>query len=120
MQLEGDDPHIVVRGSVTMVGGKRVEGTTKSGRVRTRASTPGTVALMRERAERQAKGRTGARGCCAPGHADPAITLRVYAHVLRDQAVEVAQIFASVVAGRSTRTSWCWQTREQAATGTGR
>ena len=31
------------------------------------------------------------------GHADPAITLRVYAHVLRDQAVEVAQIFASVV-----------------------
>jgi integrase len=31
------------------------------------------------------------------GHADPAITLRVYAHVLRDQAVEVAQIFAAVV-----------------------
>jgi integrase len=31
------------------------------------------------------------------GHADPAITLRVYAHVLRDQAVEVAQIFAALV-----------------------
>jgi len=31
------------------------------------------------------------------GHADPAITLRVYAHVLRDQASEVAQVFASVV-----------------------
>ncbi|MFC5984779.1 tyrosine-type recombinase/integrase [Knoellia sp. GCM10027209] len=31
------------------------------------------------------------------GHADPAITLRVYAHVLRDQAVEVAQIFGAVV-----------------------
>jgi integrase len=31
------------------------------------------------------------------GHADPAITLRVYAHLLRDQAVEVAQIFAAVV-----------------------
>ncbi|SES46310.1 hypothetical protein SAMN05216199_3935 [Pedococcus cremeus] len=26
-----------------------------------------------------------------------ALTLRVYAHVLRDQAVEVAQIFAAVV-----------------------
>lgn len=31
------------------------------------------------------------------GHADPAITLRVYVHVLRDQAVEVAHIFAAVV-----------------------
>lgn len=31
------------------------------------------------------------------GHADPAITLRVYAHVLRDQASAVAQVFASVV-----------------------
>jgi integrase len=31
------------------------------------------------------------------GHADPAITLRVYAHVLRDQASKVAQVFASVV-----------------------
>ncbi len=31
------------------------------------------------------------------GHADPAITLRVYAHVLRDQASEVAQVFASAV-----------------------
>jgi hypothetical protein len=31
------------------------------------------------------------------GHADPAITLRAYAHVLRDQAVEVAQSFAAAV-----------------------
>lgn len=31
------------------------------------------------------------------GHADPAITLRVYAHVLRDQASEVAQAFAALV-----------------------
>jgi integrase len=31
------------------------------------------------------------------GHADPAITLRVYAHVLRDQASGVAQVFASAV-----------------------
>lgn len=33
------------------------------------------------------------------GHADPAITLRVYAHVLSDQASEVAQVFADVVDG---------------------
>jgi len=31
------------------------------------------------------------------GHADPAITLRVYAHVPRDQASEVAQTFAEQV-----------------------
>jgi integrase len=35
VQLEGDDPHIRIRGSMTMVAGKRLEGTTKSGRVRT-------------------------------------------------------------------------------------
>lgn len=28
------------------------------------------------------------------GHTDPAITLRVYAHVLGDQAAEVADVFA--------------------------
>ncbi len=33
------------------------------------------------------------------GHADPAITLRVYAHVLREQAAGVADIFARVVEG---------------------
>jgi integrase len=32
------------------------------------------------------------------GHADPAITLRVYAHVLREQAAGVAEVFASAVA----------------------
>jgi len=31
------------------------------------------------------------------GHADPAITLRVDAHVLPHQASEVAQVFASMV-----------------------
>ena len=35
------------------------------------------------------------------GHADPAITLRVYASVLRDQASEVAQVFASMVDRRA-------------------
>ncbi len=33
------------------------------------------------------------------GHADPAITLRVYAHVLGDQAAEVADVFAKAVEG---------------------
>jgi integrase len=46
-----------------------------------------------------------------PGHADPAITLRVYAHVLRDQAVDVAQIFAPWSTSPSTLTSSCLQTR---------
>ena len=31
------------------------------------------------------------------GHADPAITLRVYAHVLREQAAGVADVFADAV-----------------------
>ena len=41
------------------------------------------------------------------GHADPAITLRVYAHVLRDQASEVAQVFASAVGETDPERPWC-------------
>jgi integrase len=33
------------------------------------------------------------------GHADPAITLRVYAHVLREQASGIADVFAGAVDG---------------------
>jgi integrase len=33
------------------------------------------------------------------GHADPAITLRVYAHVLHDQAAGVGDAFALAVNG---------------------
>ncbi|HYN75875.1 MAG TPA: tyrosine-type recombinase/integrase [Candidatus Limnocylindria bacterium] len=33
------------------------------------------------------------------GHADPAITLRVYAHVLEGQAQSAAEVFAEVLAG---------------------
>jgi integrase len=33
------------------------------------------------------------------GHADPAITLRVYAHVLREQAGGIADVFAAAVDG---------------------
>jgi integrase len=33
------------------------------------------------------------------GHADPAITLRVYAHVINEQLVEAADIFARQISG---------------------
>jgi len=36
------------------------------------------------------------------GHADPAITLRVYAHVLPVQASEVASLFAAAMADSGT------------------
>ncbi|HZD72105.1 MAG TPA: hypothetical protein VFA45_25285 [Actinomycetes bacterium] len=32
-----------------------------------------------------------------PGHADPSTTLRVYAHVLREQAAGAADVFAQAV-----------------------
>jgi integrase len=35
------------------------------------------------------------------GHADPSITLRVYAHVISDQLTEAADIFARTVAATS-------------------
>jgi integrase len=35
------------------------------------------------------------------GHADPSITLRVYAHVISDQLTEAADIFARAVAATS-------------------
>jgi hypothetical protein len=37
------------------------------------------------------------------GHADPSITLRVYAHVISDQLTEAADIFARAVAATSWR-----------------
>ncbi|WP_241564644.1 tyrosine-type recombinase/integrase [Nonomuraea polychroma] len=36
------------------------------------------------------------------GHADPAITLRVYAHVIHEQAATVAEVFACALSGRLT------------------
>lgn len=163
--LDGPQPNIYLRGSVAIVAGRRVEGTTKSGKTRTVSIDARTVAILRAHDDRQAKERERAAGSWhesehifrmemgtplyaeAPGtvlreavrrhnracpgtplpamrlhdlrhvhatlllkasvpvhvvaarlgHVDPAITLRVYAHVLRDQASEVAQVFASVV-----------------------
>lgn len=33
------------------------------------------------------------------GHADPSITLRIYAHVIKDDAAGVADVFARQLAG---------------------
>ena len=162
-----------------MVAGHRVEGTTKSGRMRTVGLDARTVRVLREHAERQAteRERAGhswhesghvfrmeagtplfpdiagelmrrtirALNSAHPetplphmklhdlrhihaslllkagvpvhvvaarlGHDDPAITLRVYAHVLRDQASEVAQLFASAVEEPALEDPLCYQRR---------
>lgn len=158
-------PSFRIRGSAGIVDGRRVEGSTKSGKERVVSIDSGTAAVMRAHAERQAVDRATAIGSWvegdyvfrmeigaplypdtpsqlmpklirayneahssqplphirlhdlrhvhatlllkagAPvhvvaarlGHADPSITLRVYAHVLGDQASEVAQVFADAM-----------------------
>jgi Phage integrase family len=58
------------------------------------------------------------------GHADPAITLRVYAHVLRKQASDTADVFRSLVEGgrfsKSTMPSSNTQICNQRAIGAAR
>ena len=164
---------IRISGSAAVIGGTRIEGTTKSGRSRTVSIDAGTVHVLKEHRARQAADRltagpawiggddyvftTGWGGPIYPdtvsslmadlikahnvtvgksgvgellpharlhdlrhvhattlllagvpvhvvaarlGHADPSVTLRVYAHVVRDQVAEAADIFArSVSAG---------------------
>ena len=164
---------IRISGSAAVVGGTRIEGTTKSGRSRTVSIDTGTVRVLKEHRARQAEerltagpewvggddyvfttawggpvhpdtvsslignlitaynvtvGKNGA-GELLPharlhdlrhvhattlllagvpvhvvaarlGHADPSVTLRVYAHVIRDQVAEAADIFARSVPGR--------------------
>ena len=55
--LDGDDPHIWIRGATGIVRGRRVEGTTKTGRVRRVSLDAGTAQVLRDHAERQAKER---------------------------------------------------------------
>jgi integrase len=163
VMLDDDDPHIWIRGATVIVRGHRVDGDTKTGRVRRVSIDPGTVEDLRVHAERQAKERelVGASwpddgrvfkmemgtplrtdlpgevmrgtvralnkaGPALPpirlhdlrhvhatlllqagvpvhvvaarlGHRDPSMTLRVYAHVLSDQAASAAAIFARVM-----------------------
>ena len=159
-------PEIRITGSAAVIAGKRIEGTTKSGRSRTVSLDADTVQVLRDHWKRQAQDRLKAgpewKGtddyvfCTAwgdpvhpdtvsslmttlikahndkhpdsalpharlhdlrhvhattlllagtqvhvvaarLGHADPSITLRVYAHVISNQLVEAADIFAQVM-----------------------
>lgn len=163
-----NNPSVRLRGTVSVIKGQRVEGTTKGGRERTVSIDTGTVAVLRSHRERQGAERDVAgdswidddhvfrRELGEPlfpdsptalmakllrqhneqavaeqreplprirlhdlrhlhatlllkagvpvhvvanrlGHADPAITLRVYAHVLGDQASEAADVFERVI-----------------------
>lgn len=172
LNLRWDDvdwkaPAIRIRGSVGMVDGKRVEGTTKGGRERTVSLDAGTVRILKKHRQHQladnmtagkawkGKGHVFANGLGEPiypdspsqlmtkllvaynlpvddlppakplphmrlhdlrhihatmllmagvpphvvadrlGHADPSITLRVYAHVIRQEVAGVADLFAA-------------------------
>jgi integrase len=162
-----------ISGSAAVIGGTRIEGTTKSGRSRTVSIDAGTVQVLREHRDRQAGERltagpqwtggdeyvfttgwgspiypdtvsslmpdlikahnaavrAGHAGELLPharlhdlrhlhattlllagvpvhvvaarlGHADPSVTLRVYAHVIRDQVAEAANVFARSIPAR--------------------
>ncbi len=159
-----------IRGTAAVIGGRRVEGSTKGGRERLVTLDGETVRVLREHrasqnADRLAAGTDWAagdyvftRGAGLPiypdtvsqlvpkfiarhnrsdgqvalpparlhdlrhvhatvlltagvpvhvvaarlGHADPSITLRVYAHVLQEDAAKVADVFAQAVAPPST------------------
>jgi len=163
--LDLDLAEVHVTGSAPVIGGQRIEGTTKSGRSRTVSIDPGTVQVLREHRKRQAGERLRVgpewRGtddyvfstawgepihpdtvsslmatlidthnaqqseklpharlhdlrhvhattlllagvpvhvvAARLGHADPSITLRVYARVISDQLTEAADIFARAV-----------------------
>jgi integrase len=60
--LDDDDPHIWIRGATAIVRGRRVDGTTKTGRVRRVTIDPGTVEVLRQHAERQSKEQETAGG----------------------------------------------------------
>ena len=164
----GDEASIRLRGTVSVIDGVRVEGTTKGGRERTVSIDPGTTsvlvehrrkqqqeeavaasswvdgdhvfrselgaplfpdtptALMAKLLRRHNQEAATAGGLVLPvirlhdlrhlhatlllkagvpvhvvasrlGHSDPAITLRVYAHVLDDQASQAAAVFERLV-----------------------
>ena len=166
-----DRAEVRIAGSTAVIGGQRIEGTTKGGRSRTVSIDPGTVQVLRDHRkrqvterltvgpqwrgesddyvftsawgepvypdtvsslmsvlinrhnERQAAGNSGRPLPAARlhdlrhihattllragvpvhvvaarlGHADPSITLRVYAHVIGEQLAEAAAIFARAV-----------------------
>jgi integrase len=164
--IDLDAPQIRITGSAAVIAGKRIEGTTKSGRSRTISLDADTVQVLRDHRERQVHDQliagpewNGADdyvfrtvwgepihpdtvsslmttlikahydkhpGSPLPhtrlhdlrhvhattlllagaqvhvvaarlGHADPSITLRVYAHVISNQHAEAADIFARIM-----------------------
>ena len=169
--IDLDHGEIRISGSSAIIGGQRIEGTTKGGRSRTVSIDAGTVQVLREHRKRQAAERLAVgpewragsddyvftsawgeaihpdtvsslmavlikryndrqpKGKAAEslpparlhdlrhvhatillragvpvhvvavrlGHADPSITLRVYAHVISEQLAEAAAIFARAV-----------------------
>ncbi|GAC1385875.1 MAG: site-specific integrase [Marmoricola sp.] len=174
VHLEGDDPYVLINGAITIVRGHRVEGTTKTGRSRRVSLDPGTVKVLIQHREQQAREREqmgpqwpsgdwvfrmesgkplrvdlpgellraaikevnlaaheprsqadDQKPTLLPirlhdlrhvhatlllkggvpvhvvaarlGHADPAMTLRVYAHVLSDQGASAASTFAALM-----------------------
>lgn len=162
--IDLDASELTFTGSTDVVGGERIEGTTKGGRSRVVSLDAGTVEAMREHrraqvAEQLAAGQwwrgagdlvfrgengaplyPGTVSALMPklvaraalpharlhdlrhlhattlllagvpvhvvaarlGHADPSITLKVYAHVLREQAAGVADVFAQVIQDASS------------------
>src|SRR5215475_7456712 len=159
--IDLDGKNITITGSTAVIAGERVNGTTKSGRIRAVSIDDETVAVLRQRKADQAAEQLQARdswcgtkagyvfttGWGEPiypdtvtslmtklirantqlpharlhdlrhlhattlllsgvpvhvvaarlGHADPAITLRVYAHVIRSAETAAADIFAQAV-----------------------
>jgi integrase len=164
--IDLDAPQIRITGSAAVIAGKRIEGTTKSGRSRTVSLDAETVQVLRDHWKRQAQDRLKAgpewKGAddyvfrtawgepihpdtvsslmatlikahndkhpdsalpharlhdlrhihattlllagtqvhvvaARLGHADPSITLRVYAHVISNQLAEAADVFAQVM-----------------------
>ncbi len=90
-----------------MIAGERINGTAKSGRTRVVSIDEETVAVLRQHKADQAADQLHAgdswRGvrdgfvAARLGHADPAITVWVYAHVIRTAEAAAADIFAQAV-----------------------
>jgi integrase len=188
-----DRGEIRISGSSAIIGGQRIEGTTKGGRSRTVSIDPGTVQVLKKHHKRQAAERltvgpawrggsdedvfTSVRGepihpntlsslmavlirryndsqarakagkplpaarlhdlrhihgttllragvpvhvvAARLGHADPSITLRVYAHVISEQLAEAAAIFA-VAGGVRLRAAVSKSVTKKAPPGLGR